>query len=62
MAEVSEWAFSGVTNLECVTLVDCQLNQAVVKAVTPALATNAKVVNPVLAGQNFGRLAQAAAP
>jgi hypothetical protein len=47
--------------LECVTLVGCPLNQAIVEAVERALAPGAKVISPVLAGQMFGRFAIVAA-
>jgi hypothetical protein len=46
-----------VKTLECVTLVGCPLNSAVVEAIEPALAPEAKIVSRVLAGQKFGRFA-----
>jgi hypothetical protein len=47
--------FEDRKTLKCVTLFGHPLARAVVKAVAPALAPDAKVISPALAGQDFGR-------
>jgi hypothetical protein len=54
--------FSHLATIECVTLTGCPLNPAVVMAVEPALASGAKIVSRLLAGQKVGRFTILAAP
>jgi hypothetical protein len=52
----------GVTTLESVTLVGCPLNDAAVRNVELALATDARVMSHALAGRRFGRFPILATP
>jgi hypothetical protein len=62
VAEIGCGVFSGVTTIECVTLVGCSLSSGVVRAVHYALAGCAKVISPALAGRAFGRFVIVATP
>jgi hypothetical protein len=57
VAQIGYEILREATRIKRVTLIGCTINQTVVETVAPVFAPHAKVVSPVLAGQQFGRYA-----